>query len=176
MTVTVDRVLEVRPRSDDPQRFALLERRLDVPYEKDYDAMAGEGPLYWGHRFDLSNWALFTARRGDRIVGGAAVAFDTPELTLLQGRTDLAILWDIRVSPDVRRRGIASRLFQMVERWAESRGCRQLMIETQNTNVGACRSYERQGCQLRAIDRAAYPELPDEIQLLWYKDVARRCT
>ena len=30
-------------------------------------------------------------------------------------------------------------------------------------NVRACRFYERQGCQLRAIHRAAYPELPDEI-------------
>ena len=37
--------------------------------------------------------------------------------------------------------------------------------------VRACRFYERQGCQLRAIDRAAYAELPDEIQLFWYKDL-----
>jgi hypothetical protein len=49
--------------------------------------------------------------------------------------------------------------------------CRQLKIETQNTNVQACRFYERLGCQLRAVDRAEYPELPQEIQLLWYKDL-----
>jgi len=51
--------------------------------------------------------------------------------------------------------------------------CRQLKIETQNTNVQACRFYERQRCRLHAIHRAAYPELPEEIQLLWYKDLPR---
>ncbi len=58
-----------------------------------------------------------------------------------------------------------------VERWAVLRGWRQLKIETQNTNVGACRFYERQGCRLRTINRAACPDLPDEIQLLWDEDL-----
>ena len=48
-----------------------------------------------------------------------------------------------------------------------------IKIETQNTNVRACRFYERQGCQLRAVHHAVYPELPEEIQLLWYKDLPR---
>jgi hypothetical protein len=51
------------------------------------------------------------------------------------------------------------------------RGCRRLKVETQNTNVPACRLYASQGCTLGAIHRFAYPELPEEIQLLWYKDV-----
>ena len=168
---TVDRVLDVTSRDDGRGGFALSERRIEVPYEKDYDAIAGEGPLQWARRFDLSNWALFTARFATRIVGGATVAFDTPGLTMLEGRRDLAVLWDIRVSPDARRQGVGSALFQRVEAWAQLHGCRQLKIETQNTNVRACRFYERQGCQLQAIDRAAYPEFPEEIQLLWYKDL-----
>jgi GNAT superfamily N-acetyltransferase len=170
---TVDRVFDVTNREDGRGRFALSERRLEAPYEKDYDAIPGEGPLQWAHRFNLSNWAFFMARRAMRIVGGAAVAFDTPGLTMLEGRRDLAVLWDIRVSPEARRQGVGSALFAMVEAWARLHGCRQLMTETQNINVRACRFYERQGCQLRAIDRAAYPELPDEIQLLWYKDLPR---
>jgi ribosomal protein S18 acetylase RimI-like enzyme len=108
-----------------------------------------------------------------RRVGGATVAFDTPELTMLEGRRDLAVLWDIRVSPDARRQGVGSALFERVEALAQLHGCQQLKVETQNTNVRACRFYERQGCQLRAIHRAAYPELPQEIQLLWYKDLPR---
>lgn len=171
MTFTVDRVLDVTNGDDRSDRFELSERRLEVPYEKDYDAIAGEGPLQWARRFDLSQWALFTARFANRIVGGATVAFDTPGLTLLEGRRDLAVLWDIRVAPDVRRQGVGSALFHKVEAWARLHGCRQLKIETQNTNVHACRFYERQGCQLRAMNRAAYPELPQEIQLLWYKDL-----
>jgi GNAT superfamily N-acetyltransferase len=170
---TVDCVLDVTNHNDAPGAFALSERRIDVPYEKDYDAIAGEGPQQWDRRFDLSNWTLFTARVENRIVGGATVAFDTPWLTMLEGRRDLAILWDIRVAPDARRQGVGSALFQKVEGWAQLRGCRQLKIETQNTNVWACRFYERQGCQLRAIDRAAYPAFPEEIQLLWYKDLPR---
>ena len=166
---TVDRVLDVTDRNDGG--FVLSERRLEVPYEKDYDALAGEGPLQWGRRFDLSNWAIFTARVANRLVGGAAIAFVPPGLTMLEGRRDLAVLWDIRVSPDVRRQAVGSALFRRAAGWAQLRGCRELKIETQNTNVQACRFYERQGCQLRAIHRAAYPGLPEEIQLLWYKDL-----
>ena len=70
---------------------------------------------------------------------------------MLEGRRDLAALWDIRVSPNARRQGVGSALFERVEAWAGLHGCRQLRIETQNTNVQACRVYERQGCQLRVI-------------------------
>jgi GNAT superfamily N-acetyltransferase len=170
---TVERVLDVTTRDDSSGRFSLSERRLEVPYAKDYDAIAGEGPLQWGRRFDLSKWALFSARFANRIVGGAVVAFDTPGLTMLEGRRDLAVLWDIRIAPDARRQGVGSALFQKVEAWAQMHGCRQLKIETQNINVSACRFYEQQGCQLMAIRHAAYPEHPEEIQLLWYKDLPR---
>ena len=170
---TVDRVLDVTSRDDGRGGFALSERHLEVPYEKDYDAIAGEGPLQWGRRFDLSKWALLTARFADRMVGGATLAFDTPRLTMLEGRRDLAVLWDIRVAPDVRRQGVGSALFQRAEAWAQLHGCRQLKIETQNINTRACRFYERQGCRLETIHRAAYPGLPEEIQLLWYKDLPR---
>jgi hypothetical protein len=43
-----------------------------------------------------------------------------------------------------------------------------LKIETQNSNVAACRFYAREGCQLRGIHPGAYADFPDEIQLLWY--------
>ena len=170
---TVDRVLDVTARVDGTGEFELSERRLAVPYEKDYDAIDGEGPLQWADRFDLSNWALFSARVADRIVCAAAVAFDTPGLLMLEDRRDLAVLWDIRVTPDARRQGVGSALFERVEAWARLHDCRQLKVETQNTNVRACRFYERQGCQLRSIKRAAYPPLPEEVQLLWYKSLQR---
>src|SRR5262245_45843905 len=83
---TVDRILDVTNAAGAPGGFALSERRLEVPYDKDYDAIAGEGPSQWARRFDLSKWALFTARFANRIVGGAAVTFDTAPLTRVEDR------------------------------------------------------------------------------------------
>ena len=165
----VDQVLDVTARAEGG--FALSARRLEVPYVKDYDAVDGEGPLHWSRRFDVSNWTLFTARVAGSRVGGATVAFDTPELTMLEGRRDLSVLWDIRVVPNARGKGIGSALFERVEAWARAHHCRQLKVETQNINVPACGFYARHGCELRAVHHAAYPELPEEIQLLWYKDL-----
>jgi GNAT superfamily N-acetyltransferase len=89
---------------------------------------------------------------------------------MLEGRRDLSVLWDIRVAPDARGRGVGSALFERVEAWALAQRCRQLRVETQNINVPACGFYARHGCELRAA-HPAYPDLPNEIQLLWYKDL-----
>ena len=149
--------------------MSLGERRLESPYVKDYDALQGEGPTRWASRFDLTNWGLLLARAGSACVGGSVLAFDTPGVDMLERRRDLAVLWDLRVAPAVRGQGVGAALFQAAEVWAKARGCRMLKIETQNVNVPACRFYARQGCTLGAIHRFAYPELPDEVQLLWYK-------
>ena len=157
-------------------RFTLSARRVPTPYHKDYDALMGQSPAQWSQRFDVSKWGFFSARVGGERVGGAAVAYDTPTLDMLEGRLDLAVLWDIRVVPSKRRCGVGSALFEAVELWASARGCRQLKVETQNINVAACRFYAQQGYVLRAAHRGAYPELPNEIQLLWYKNLTRRGT
>jgi ribosomal protein S18 acetylase RimI-like enzyme len=166
----VRRILELAVIDGGLGGFTLSERAVDVPYVKDYDADDG-GPARWGERFDVSKWGLLGAWIGDRRVGGAAVAFDTPGVGMLEGRRDLASLWDIRVAPEARGRGIGAALFRAAMAWAAARGCRQLKVETQNINVPACRFYAAQGCVLGAIHRFAYPELPREVQLLWYRDL-----
>jgi GNAT superfamily N-acetyltransferase len=95
---------------------------------------------------------------------------------MFEGRSDLAVLWDIRVAPSTRRCGVGAALFEAAEAWASAKGCRQLKVETQNVNVAACRFYARRGCELRATHGGAYSELPDEIQLLWYKDLVHHGT
>ena len=166
----VREVLDVTTNPDGA--FQLTPRRLPRSYVKDYDAV-GESPARWAERFDLSRWAFFSAFRDEHCVGRAAIVTDTPSLTMLEGRKDLALLWDIRVVPTARRGGIGSALFDAAVAWALLRGCIQLKVETQNINVAACRFYARQRCALRAAHRDVYPELPDEIQLLWFKDLAR---
>lgn len=167
----VDRILEVSSEKDRMGRFVLAERKLDTFYVKDYDSIAGEGPMRWAKRFDVSTWGLISAHSGRGRVGGAVIAFNTAGLDMLEGRGDLAVLWDIRVCPEFRGRGVGSELFRAAELWASNRGCREVKIETQNTNVAACRFYERQGCELRAVNRCAYKGVPWEVQLLWYKQL-----
>jgi len=157
----------VRP-SAEAGGLALRERVVDVPYVKDYDALDG-GPAGWPRQFDLSHWGLFVARETDRVLGGAAVAVDTPGMDMLEGRPDLAVLWDIRIALDSRGQGVGAALFSAAKTWAAARGCRWLKVETQTVNVPACRFYARMGCTLGALHRFAYPDLPDEAQLLWYK-------
>lgn len=75
--------------------FRLVERSVTEPWIKDYDD-CGEGPIRWPTRFDISNWGLVSAWNDATRVGGAVVAFDTPGLSMLEGRRDLAVVWDIR--------------------------------------------------------------------------------
>jgi GNAT superfamily N-acetyltransferase len=166
----VEKVLEVREAAGSIP--VLSERKIAVPYVKDYDRV--EHPTTWPARFDVSRWGVLAAVDGEQRLGGAIIAVDTPGLALLDGRTDLALLWDIRVLPGARRKGIGSALFDAVEQWARSRNCREVRVETQNTNLTACRFYERQGCELEGVNRRAYLEMPEEIQLLWHKRLAAR--
>jgi GNAT superfamily N-acetyltransferase len=174
IAIEVDRVLEPANGPGDPNLPRLIERRLRTPYLKNYDGYAGNHPRDWGRRFDLSNWGFMTAWLEERRVGGAVIACRTPGLQLLEGRSDLALLWDLRVVPEFRGDGIGTKLFRAAEAWSATRDCGRIKIETQNTNAGACRFYASQGCKLGAVNRSVYAELPDEIQLLWYKDLTPR--
>jgi len=144
----------------------LRERRVDVPWVKDYDTNDG-GPRGWASRFDVSNWGILGAYDGDRRIGGAVIALDTPGLHMLRGRRDAAVLWDVRVAHDARRSGVGAALFRASEAWARQRGANALEVETQQVNVPACRFYAQMGCSLATADRFAYAELPEEVQLIW---------
>jgi GNAT superfamily N-acetyltransferase len=166
---TVERILEISLPDDGLGGIAFNEVPVEVPWEKDYDRIRGEGPTRWPQRFDTSNWGLIAAYDGSHRVGGAVIAFNTAGITMLEGSSDIAVLWDLRVRPAVRRSGVGARLFRAVEEWARQRGSRTLKVETQTVNVPACRFYARMGCMLGSINRFAYPELPDETQLVWVK-------
>ncbi|NQT85506.1 GNAT family N-acetyltransferase [bacterium] len=151
--------------------FVLSEREIESPHVKDYDAFKGEGPAPWADRWDISNWGILSAFLDGSRVGGCVVAWDTPGVHKLEGRKDVAALWDLRVHPAHRRTGVGSKLFQAAVAWAKERGCRCLKVETQNINVPACRFYARQGCVLGSINRYGYDEFPDEVELVWYKEL-----
>ena len=151
-----------------PGGYTLSEQPLSVPYVKDYDAFGQGRPLDWPRAFDVSQWAFWIAIDGDDVVGGAAVA--PPCRRTVDDLDHGAVLWDIRVRECHQRQGIGKRLFLTAAEWAKGERYGTLVIESQNVNVGACRFYERMGCELRRIDRAAYahcPGLDNEIMLIW---------
>ncbi len=95
----VDQILQVRLIDGGLGGMSLTQAAVTDPYLKDYDAIEGAGPQCWPGRFDVSNWGLIGARRDGARVGGAVIAIKTSGLHMLGGRDDVAVLWDIRVSP-----------------------------------------------------------------------------
>ena len=130
----------------------------DPPWIKDYDAIPGNAPADWSASHDVSGWVVLGAYDGDVRVGGAVV--------------DGASVWDIRVHPDHQRRGVGAALWQAAEAAVRAAGHRVVFVETQDINVNAVAFYERMGCELASVDPGAYPELPNETQLLYRKDLA----
>jgi len=169
-------VLRVGPIDGGLGGFSVLEEELAEPFIRDYDSHQKDNPTHWAGDFDVSLWGIFLATDAhDEPLGGATVAVDAPVYPLDRfQRADLAVLWDIRVDPDHRRSGIGSQLFDDAAAWARGRGYGQLGIETDSSNVAACRFYARQGCELGAIHRFGYsgvPAVADYAMLLWYLDL-----
>ena len=150
--------------------FEFVEETVE-PYIKDYDAVEAERPTAWPERFDVSRWGFLSAFDGADRVGGAALAWGSPDVQMLEGREDLSCLWDIRVAPEYRGKGVGHLLFSHAAEWSRRKRCSLLKVETQNINVPACRFYAGHGCELRGISRYAYGSELDEIQLLWYLDL-----
>jgi GNAT superfamily N-acetyltransferase len=151
---------------------------IHTPYVKNYDAFPQGGPLNWPTHFATSSWGFFLARQDQTPIAGIAIARNTPAsgggLIMLENRTDLAVLWDLRVHPNHQHQGLATALFQTAVQWARSKACRKLKIETQDTNIPACRFYAKMGCTLSKIDPQAYadhPQVAHETMLIWSLDL-----
>ncbi len=168
----VKTMFQVHPVDNGLGGLQFVEESVSPPYFKDYDHTEAEGsPIYWPKQFDISQWGFFLALRGETPVGGAAVALHTNGVNMLEGRQELAVLWDLRVQTEERGKGIGKALFQFILPWMQARGAQQLKIETQNINVGACRFYARMGCQLGMVHRYGYAAVSGcehEIMLCWY--------
>jgi GNAT superfamily N-acetyltransferase len=148
-----------------------LHERTVSPYIKDCDV--SNPPLSWPDKFDLKHWGIFLMMDRKKPVGGVAVAWNTAGADMLEGRSDLSVLWDIRVLQARRGWGLGKRLFRHAAAWSKERGCLQMKMETQNVNVNACHFYASQGARLGDIRRFAYrhePSVAHEIQLNWYFD------
>ncbi|NLX43836.1 MAG: GNAT family N-acetyltransferase [Chloroflexi bacterium] len=83
----------------------------------------------------------------------------------------LAWVADLAVEPAWRRQGVARALFACAVQWAQEQGLAGLAVETQNTNVAACRFYQSMGMELQGFDKALYRGLDStsaETALFYY--------
>jgi GNAT superfamily N-acetyltransferase len=74
----------------------------------------------------------------------------------------VARIEDIIVGRLFRRYGIGTLLLNCAADWARNRGCRAILLETQNINYPAIRFYLRNGLQIWGIGQHHYPPGPEE--------------
>ena len=143
---------------------AVVPMAVNPPYLKD----EYEDPRDWGKQHNLAKWALFLASEDRATAGACAVVRATPSLYFPVGPDD-ALLWDIRVSPVDRGHGVGKALMQAATGWALDQGCITMLIETQDTNVSACRLYLAAGFQAAQITPGVYDAYPDELLVVFRK-------
>ena len=145
-------------------------RPAGPPRVKNYDAYIGNGPLSWANRFSMDTWVFLAAydEHGERI-GGAVVISDAAAIAEIGGRPSHAVLWDLRVTPLARRRGVGRALLTAADKVARAADCCGLDAETQDINAAACLLYAAGEFILTAIAPASYPEAATETKLVWTK-------
>lgn len=169
-TFKVSSILRINHLENGLGGIKIYEENIANPFIKDYDKY--EKPIEWKDKWNLENWGLFVAKNDtNETIGGVVIAYDTPEIHMLEGRKDLTVLWDIRVQAEYRGKGIGTLLFNKAVEYTKEKNCKIIKIETQNNNIDACKFYSKQGCYLEGIHYGVYKEFPDEIQLLWYKRI-----
>lgn len=139
-------------------------------YWKNYDSEEDNPSLLIG-KFNMDNWRVVLAFDGETLIGGAIIAYDTDGIKMLEGRDDLAVIWDIRVNKEYRGKGIGSKILARCIKWAKNMECTRVKIETQNNNVNACKFYASQGAKLSNFNRYYYKDYPNEVQFIWSIDI-----
>ena len=168
----VESVLRVVP-ADQGLGGLVFERQEVKPYMKWVERRdEASEPLVWPEEYDVDEWGIFMAFRGGRPLGGMAIGADAPSgLRSPFECDDVAVVWDLRVRPEARGRGIATELFRRGADWARERGFRRLKLEVTGANLPMCRFCVKMGCDLAAVHRYGYemvPEASDEAMLIWF--------
>lgn len=136
--------------------WRLTEKRLTIPFDK-------------GHLYD------FTPSVQDEIRGRLALGENGCEWVATDGPALIGILdaeykewnntvfiWNLMIDEAHRGRGIGRALWACVVDYGRARGARAITLETQQTNVPACRFYHKMGCQLVGLDENLYANITDQ--------------
>lgn len=122
-------------------------------------------------RYDPTDYAAYVGRRGKAAFLAYAGGRPAGLVALSQSWNGFATVDEIIVDAAARKAGIGPALIGAAIGWAKARRLPGIMLETQNTNVAACRFYQRCGFALGGWDRFLYQAIDpgtDEIALYWY--------
>ena len=97
--------------------------------------------------------ACFLAFTDGQLAGQAMV---------MQHFNRLAMVFDVQVDVALRRAGIGEELIAACRDWARRQGLGGLVVETTDSNPGACQFFEKCGFQLGGVDRMRYGALPEQ--------------
>lgn len=107
------------------------------------------------------NQIIFLAFAGNHLIG---------QVKVKRNWNEYAHLEDLHVDSRYRRHGVGRKLIAKVKKWALYKGIPGLMLETQNTNVRACKFYESLGFVIGGFDFYVYKNVQpiDETAIYWY--------
>jgi len=112
---------------------------------------------------DSEDHVIFLAYREKKIVG---------QIVLRKDWNRYAFIEDICVAASARGQGVGSALIERAKQWAEEQYLCGLALETQDTNVLACRFYRKCGFSIGGVNTMLYRgfEKPwsEEIAIYWY--------
>ena len=84
----------------------------------------------------------------------------------------VAKLDDVTVHPDWQGKGVGGAMLGQLRDQLRVEGMTRIDCGCHRDNEGVWRFYQRLGCVLDVVNRHAYLEMPEEIQLLWRKRLA----
>ncbi len=134
---------------------------VEIPsYEKSYNE--DEDAVDYQEYIDHPDKTMYLAFMEEQVVG---------QIILSRNWNNYAYIEDIKVDKDCRRYGIGRKLIEHAKHWAIAHDMRGIMLETQNTNVKACRFYESCGFKIGGFDCNLYKGInknSKEIAIFWY--------
>lgn len=152
---TADLLFTVEDRRLDSERVVV--RPKSSGFELDYKALPGslwrvgnaerDLPREKGAWLSEPSRGVYLAWLEDALAG---------QVMLRVGENNLAQVLDIRVSMQMRRRGVGEAMIALSEDWARSKELMGIMAETQDVNAGACQFFAKCGFQLGGVDTLRY--------------------
>lgn len=139
-------------------KFQYTLEKLPESYTKSYE----NDELDYSTYIENPDKTIYLAYVGSTNVG---------QIILRRNWNRFAYIEDIRVGSEYRRKGIGRKLIDRVIEWAKKGNMPGIMLETQDTNVSACKLYESAGFVLGGIDTMLYgaaKKYSHEKALFWY--------